>query len=87
MARTLNLLAVIATPTAGMCPFSIAGIERELLARVSADTSSYWRIPVNWPSGHIEFEAPSFTQRLIGTPKVQAQQELDPLDRNDGNAN
>ena len=69
-----------ATPTAGMCPFSIEGIEREELKFPNGYTSYRWRIPINWPHGQIEFEAPAFTQILIGTPQVQDGQAL-PADK------
>src|SRR5574340_615307 len=65
-----------ATPTAGMCPFSIAGIEREPLDLATGHRSYRWRLPINWPKGLLEFVAPSFTQTLIGTPYVQSEQSL-----------
>ena len=51
-----------AQPTAGMCPFSIQGIEREPLEFATGHRSYRWRIPINWPSGEIQFQAPKFTQ-------------------------
>ncbi len=73
-----------AQPTAGMCPFSIQGIEREPLEFATGHRSYRWRIPINWPSGEIQFQAPKFTQVLTGTPRVQAQQWLDPEKRRGG---
>ncbi|QTR46304.1 hypothetical protein J9253_20425 [Thiothrix litoralis] len=65
-----------ATPTAGMCPFSIDGIERRP-SKLSTDSESFqWSIKVNWPQGHIEFDSPGFTQTLVGTPIVQSSQSL-----------
>ncbi len=74
------------TPTAGMCPFSIDGIYREVREHSTGFKSFLWRIPINWPQGSIEFEAPSFTQRLIGEPIVQPAQSLSPEQRRAGMA-
>ena len=75
-----------ATPTAGMSPFSIDGIEREKLEYKTGYTSYRWRIPINWPSGLLEFEAPSFTQILAGKPHEQPKQVLLAGNRNDEKA-
>ena len=64
------------TPTAGMCPFSIDGIERKPLEFSTGYKSFFWRIPINWPRGFIEFEAPGFTQTVLGKPFVQGEQSL-----------
>jgi len=61
-----------AAPTAGMCPFSIAGIEREALQSSAGHQAYKWRLPVNWPAGSLEFRAPGFTQVLTGQPHVQS---------------
>ena len=60
------------TPTAGMCPFAIDGIHREILQFPTGFKSFRWRIPISWPHGSLEFEAPAFTQTLIGKPVVKA---------------
>jgi len=65
-----------ATPTAGMCAFSINGVEREPLEAPTGYKSYRWRIPINWPQGLLEFEAPAFTQTLTGKPHVQSEQSL-----------
>lgn len=70
-----------AAPTAGMCPFSIGGIEREVLIAPNGRRSYRWHIPVNWPQGMLEFEASSFTQTLVGEPQVQPAQSLAPEKR------
>ena len=76
----LKLTLDYAAPTAGMCPFSISGIEREVL---TGRKSYAWRLPVNWPTGSLEFQAPGFTQVLTGKPRVQlGQQALAPEHRN-----
>jgi hypothetical protein len=75
-----------AGPTAGMCPFSIDGIERERLVFPTGFTSYRWRIPVNWPRGEIEFQAPGFTQMLAGTPRLHSRQWLAPETRANGRA-
>jgi len=81
----LRLALDYATPTAGMCPFSIDGIVRELLVAPNGHRSYRWRLPVNWPRGLLEFEAPAFTQTLTGTPRVQAAQWLAGEHRDDAN--
>jgi hypothetical protein len=65
-----------ASPSAGMCPFSIAGIERKSFTAPTGFRSYHWRIPINWPQGSLEFDAPSFSQRLVGKPHVQSRQFL-----------
>ena len=57
-----------ATPTAGMTPFSIDGLNREPISYPTGATSFRWRLPVNWPSGEITFESPGFTQFLRREP-------------------
>jgi hypothetical protein len=69
------------TPTAGMCPFAISGIERERIESPTGYKSFRWRLPVNWPSGLIEFEATDFEQSLIGSPVAQPSQHLAPEQR------
>lgn len=59
------------TPSAGMCPFAIDAIHREPLAFPTGFKSFRWRIPINWPRGSLEFEAPAFTQTLVGRPVVK----------------
>lgn len=74
-----------ATPTAGMCPFSISGIEREVLKASTGHRSYAWRLPINWPRGSLEFQAPGFTQVLTGEPHVQSgRQSLAPEQRGGG---
>jgi|SRR5215469_446823 len=75
-AFSLKLNLDYATPSAGMSPFSIDGIKREPLKYSSGFSSFRWRIPINWPQGSIEFEAPRFTQTLVGKPVVQPEQFL-----------
>jgi hypothetical protein len=72
----LKFMLDFSTPTAGMCPFTIDGIERVPLEFPRGYKSFHWRIPINWPSGIIEFDAPAFSQRLIGEPVVQPMQAL-----------
>jgi hypothetical protein len=69
------------SPSAGMCPFSISGIEREAIEAVNGRKSFRWVLPVNWPCGQLEFEAPRFTQSLLGSPRVQSSQLLSPSER------
>lgn len=69
-----------ATPTAGVGPFSLAGIERTLQVRPRY-TASVWRLDVNWPHGSIEFEATGFTQTAWGEAVASDQQCLQPGER------
>ena len=72
-----------ATPTAGMCPFSIKEIEREEISFPNGYKSYRWLVPFNWPHGHIEFEAPGFTQTMVGSPQLHDAQLL-PLNKRRG---
>lgn len=65
-----------AQPSAGMCAFSLAGIERERLTYPTGYASYNWRLPINWPAGEIEFQSTGFIQRLIGQSYTQASQSL-----------
>jgi hypothetical protein len=57
-----------AGPSAGMTPFSIQGIDRELYLYGNGFSAFRWRIPVNWPDGEITFIASGFTQVLRAPP-------------------
>jgi hypothetical protein len=70
-----------ATPTTGMCPFSIQDISRVPLEFATGYKSFRWVIPINCPHGSLEFEAPAFKLRLVGKPVVQASQYLLPEQR------
>lgn len=73
------------SPQAGMCPFSIDGIVRDVKTFPTGYQTFKWRLPINWPKGSIEFDAPAFTQTLVGTPQVQlGHQALSTRDRGDG---
>jgi hypothetical protein len=72
----LKLELDYATPTAGMCPFSIHAINREPVQYPTGTKSYRWHIPVNWPEGSIRFEALGFTLTLVGAPIVHSQQSL-----------
>ena len=65
-----------ASPTAGMTPFSIDGINREPLSYATGYTSFRWRLPVSWPAGEIAFDSPGFTQVLRKEPVVHEGQCL-----------
>jgi hypothetical protein len=65
-----------ASPTAGMCPFSIDGIVREPVQAPTGYKYYRWRITINWPQGTLEFEAPNFAQTLVGSPSIQNGQSL-----------
>ena len=67
-----------AAPLAGMCPFSIHAIEREVLTFADGSSSFRSHIPLNWPDGGLRFDAAGFTLTLTGTPVVAREQFLSP---------
>ena len=67
--------------SAGMTAFSIESIEREVIGDDERAQSYRWRIDVNWPEGFLEFEAPGFSQWLVGEIVEQDVQMLDPAHR------
>lgn len=69
------------SPTAGMCPFSLAGIERRVIIYPTGAQSFEWELDINWPTGKIEFEASAFTQLLVGPVHTQPGQSLAPGQR------
>lgn len=77
----LKLNLDYATPTAGMCPISIHGIERTPLQFPTGSKSYRWYIPVNWPRGSLAFEAPAFTLTMMGAPIVHSRAFLSPEQR------
>ena len=80
----LRLELDYATPTAGMTPFSLSGIEREELRHPNGHSSYRWRMPINWPSGVITFESTGFTQLLRRAPILVDRQWLLGHERQDG---
>jgi len=74
------------SPTAGMSPFAIDHIEREVIERKYGSQTYRWTIAINWPVGSIEFQSPGFTQILVGESHVQGQQWLEEKDRNSPSA-
>ncbi|MGH8351022.1 MAG: hypothetical protein ACRES5_31315, partial [Pseudomonas sp.] len=69
-----------ATPTAAIGPYSLSGIERTTEVR-ERYTATLWRVPVNWPSGAIEFEAKGFTQIAWGREVASSNQVLSQSER------
>jgi hypothetical protein len=67
--------------TAAMGPFSLAGIQRRSVAYSTGLQSFQWEIDINWPTGKIEFDAPSFTQVLVGPVYRRSRQSLAPGQR------
>lgn len=67
--------------SAGMTAFSIESIERGVIGDDERSQSYRWRIDVNWPEGFLEFEAPGFSQWLVGEIVEQDGQTLDPTHR------
>jgi hypothetical protein len=78
----LKFVLDYATPTAGMCAFSIDGIQRESVTYPTGYTSFNWRLEINWPNGCMEFSSPGFSQWLTGPRHVQPGQSLDASQRN-----
>jgi len=70
-----------ASPSAGMCPFSINGITREPYTYPNGHASFRWHLSVNWPIGEIEFLGPGFTQELAGPEVTGTSQKLTPAVR------
>lgn len=66
---------------AGMCAFSIAGIEREIIRYPNGHSGYKWVMNVNWPAGFIEFTSSGFTQRLVGEVVRDCRQSLPPSQR------
>lgn len=67
--------------SAGMTAFSIGRIQREVIGDDERAQTYRWRIDVNWPEGFLEFEAPGFSQWLVGEIVEQDAQTLDPKQR------
>jgi len=70
-----------ASPSAGMCPFSLAGIAREVFTYPNGHETFRWLLTVNWPQGEIGFKSPGFTQELAGPEVVGPKQSLAPHER------
>lgn len=64
--------------SAGMTAFSIDRIEREVIGDEERPRTCRWRIDIDWPEGFLEFEAPGFSQWLVGEIVEQDAQTLDP---------
>ena len=77
-ASDLRLSLDYKTPTAGMCSFSLDGIERREITYVTGARSFEWELNINWPLGKIEFASPGFTQALVGPTHRQSEQSLAP---------
>ena len=77
----LRIALDYATPTAGMCPFSLGGITRELVTYATGYQTFRWVLSVNWPQGQITFNGPGFTQELAGPEVVSSNQSLSPAHR------
>ena len=69
------------TPMAAISPFSLKGIERDMVTFPDGFRSFRWSLSVNWPSGLITFHAPRFTQELAGPEVMTSSQVLDSSER------
>jgi hypothetical protein len=70
-----------AAGSAGMAPFTIASIEREVLHYKNGHSSFRWCLPINSPNGLITFESPGFQQVLRRAPTLVTRQALLPEER------
>ena len=77
----LRIALDYATPTSGMCPFSLGGITRELVTYPTGYQTFRWLLSVNWPHGEISFKGPGFTQELAGPEVTSSDQWLSPAQR------
>jgi hypothetical protein len=66
-----------AASSAGIVPFSIAGIEREAVP----ERPDRWMIALNWPAGAIAFRGRGFTQVLRSAPVRSPGQYLEAAER------
>jgi hypothetical protein len=55
-----------ATPSAALCPFSLAGITREAHEYTESMGTHRYAIEINWPEGAISFVSGGFEQTLTG---------------------
>ena len=78
----LQLHIDYAGSSAATSPMSIDGIEREVRVYPNGHSTNSWKIPINWPAGHITFLASGFMQALRGTPIKTTEQCLKPSQRN-----
>ena len=67
-------------PSAAIGPFSMDRIIRATEKREQY-TATIWRIPFNWPDGHISFEAAGFSQQARGVPVLTDRQMLSTEER------
>lgn len=70
-----------AGPTAGICPFSLDGIERREHVFPNGHTTYRWQLPVGWPAGEISFFSSGYTQTQIAPCVRSGRQHLDPTQR------
>lgn len=61
--------------------FSIRSIEREAISDDDDPASYHWRIAIAWLEGSLEFEAPGFSQWLVGDLFEQESPSLAPAQR------
>lgn len=77
----LRIAIDYATPSAGVCPFSLDGIEREAQLYPNGYTSYRWTLRLNWPEGEISFDSPGFTQTQVAPSRRCERQALTPAER------
>ena len=79
----LRIALDYATPTAGLGPFSIHAIERNIESRERYE-AQLWKIAINWPVGEITFQAEGFEQRGVLEPQIAEEQFLSSKERGFG---
>lgn len=88
----LRMALDYAACSAGMTPFAIGAIRREPLAPPDGDAGDdgadapetgpwRWTIAIDWPDGELAFDAPGFSQWLVGEPVTQSMPALLPAHR------
>lgn len=76
----LRLSLDYVTSAAALTPFSLHSIERKFEKR-ERYTAQLWKLPINWPTGELTFEAKGFEQRAIGAARLSNSQCLTPQER------
>jgi hypothetical protein len=70
-----------ASVSAGLTPFSISSITREIHRFPSGAQTHRWTLGINWPQGSITFLASGFVQTLTGPAVISRHQFLSLAER------
>ena len=77
----LRIAIDYASPSAGLCPFTLEAIERTAQVYPNGYASWRWTLRLNWPEGEIGFESPGFTQTQRSPTQRSERQSLAPAQR------